>query len=234
MRERLRRLGSQRALPAWLLFIWKALATASTIEYMEKKMYAFWSVAQSPAGGLAIIGVAVAWLTFLVVWPRKADSTSQRAPEAGKESQVEAAVVPPPDPPQLLINYTSEGNGKYTFINEGPGSIVNLSLDPLRWSEKRELGFFGTVGTIRDHSQSEHKAWFIESPNSGGELCSFMRRHTEADADTTVEASYEDASGRKYRRTFTLISGTDGKVTWKPGPVQCIEAEAEKRAASAS
>lgn len=139
-------------------------------------------------------------------------------------SQVASVANTLEDAPHLLINYTSRNQGKVTFINGGPGVIVSPELGPLKWSEHREIGIMGSVGTILPHGQSEHVMLFETSPNHGGELYHFMRSAIPHDAETTVTATYEDARGRKLSREFTLTSEVDDKITWKPDPVKLLQA----------
>ena len=122
--------------------------------------------------------------------------------------------------PQLLIRYTSRDMGKVTYLNDGPGAIVNPQLGPLKWAESRTIGIIGNVGTLPAGGQSEHVMLFEISPNCGGELYDFMRRSTPPDAETTVTATYEDARGHKFARDFTLTTQVDGTVTWQPGDVR--------------
>jgi hypothetical protein len=122
--------------------------------------------------------------------------------------------------PRLLIRYTSQGNGKVTFINDGPGSMVNLKLGPLMWGESRRLRIEGSVGVLLPGTTRE-KDMSIETrpPGTWGELCDYMRESTPNDAQHKVTVTYQDSNGTIFARDFLLTSQIDGTVEWKPGPV---------------
>jgi hypothetical protein len=132
--------------------------------------------------------------------------------------------------PRLLIRYTSDKYGKLTFINDGPGSMVNLKLGPLTWGDSRRLRIEGSIGVLLPGTKCE-KDMSIETspPGTWGELCDYMRGSTPADAQHRVPVTYEDSRGTKFARDFLLTSQIDGTVKWKPGPVVTLERRSDQR-----
>jgi len=159
------------------------------------------------AAGRSVVGLARAIIVFR---RQKTSVTESMQPKLPVKADLVTSA------PRLLIRYTSKEHGKVTFVNDGPGSIVNLELGPLKWEESRRMGILGSIGVLLPRTTCEKVMLFEASPNHGYELYHYMRESVPCDADTKVTVTYEDSKGTQFAQDFLLTTQIDGTIDWKP------------------
>lgn len=172
---------------------------------------------------LTIVAMALFAIVAIIVHRSPAHRIVPNPPAATVVPEPPAAVDLTAGAPRLLIRYTSKEGGKITFINDGPGSVVNLRLGPLAWQASRRLRIEGSVGVLLQRATCEKEILIETSPGNWSECCDYLRGSTPSDAQHRVAVTYEDSQGTRFARDFLLTTEIDGTIEWKPGPVELRE-----------
>jgi len=126
--------------------------------------------------------------------------------------------------PQILIEYVCLGSGRENllFTNDGETTALNITLEPLSWTEKRLWHLYHAIPALSSKHRDECQAALLHALPQGHNsvpLADFLRS-TSPDAVTSVVANYESPDGEKFSREFALAAFSDGRIIWQPGPVK--------------
>jgi predicted RNase H-like HicB family nuclease len=125
--------------------------------------------------------------------------------------------VPPGNAPKFVVKCPKSAK-VLSLTNDGSDAAINIEIGQLVHVEKHEIRtIYKAFESVLAKATEEREIVVAQrQPNSTSDLWSAIRGIAmEPDPLDSVDISFDDSAGNKFRQRFALTSEVDGSVTWK-------------------